>query len=280
MREWCAIALALREPEDDALASRIPTYLHPLAGRTLTWHVLRAVAGLEPTASPLLLVGPPELDAAVTGEVPATLVHTTHPEDWWERTRRELRPGCGGVLVVDAAAPALSASLESLLEGPQGRALLGVDGSILAVWMETEEAEEHCARGAELEAIAEGLERVHATSPEEAFLVRDRVALALAAAAIRDRTVAQLMAGGATFLAPETVVVDVDVTIGSDTIIYPGVVLEGQTSIGTETVVGPGCRIIDAQVGSGVELKGYNYIVRTRVRNRAVLEPYVRRGFD
>lgn len=280
MPEWCAIALALREPEEDALASRIPTYLHPLAGRTLAWHVLRALAGLEPAASPLLLVGPPELDAAVTGEVPATLVHTTDPPTWWERARRELRPGCGGVLVVDAAAPALSASLDALVSSPPGRALLGTDGSVLAAWMRTDEAEERCARGASLIEIAEGMDRVEAAAPEEAFVVRDRVALALAAAAIRDRTVARLMAGGATFLAPDTVVVDVDVTIGADTIVYPGVVLEGQTSIGSETVVGPGCRIIDAQVGSGVELKGYNYIVRTRVRNRAVLEPYVRRGFD
>ena len=79
---------------------------------------------------------------------------------------------------------------------------------------------------------------------------------------------------------PGSVLVDVDVRIGVDTVIYPGAVLEGDTTIGAETVVGPGCRIIDSWIGSGVELKGWNYVSHTSVRNRAILEPYVRRGFD
>ncbi len=89
-----------------------------------------------------------------------------------------------------------------------------------------------------------------------------------------------LMEGGASFLLPDSVWVDVDVRIGRDSVVYPGVVLEGQTTIGVETVIGPGCRIIDSWVGSGVELKGWNYVAHTSVRNRAILEPYVRRGFD
>jgi bifunctional UDP-N-acetylglucosamine pyrophosphorylase / glucosamine-1-phosphate N-acetyltransferase len=76
------------------------------------------------------------------------------------------------------------------------------------------------------------------------------------------------------------VMVDVDVRIGRDTIVYPSVVLEGQTTIGDETVIGPGCRVIDSWIGSGVELKGWNYVAHTSVRNRAILEPYVRRGFS
>jgi bifunctional UDP-N-acetylglucosamine pyrophosphorylase/glucosamine-1-phosphate N-acetyltransferase len=88
------------------------------------------------------------------------------------------------------------------------------------------------------------------------------------------------MSAGVTFLLPASVLVDVDVRIGTDTTIYPGVVLEGDTTIGDETVIGPGCRIIDSWIGSGVELKGWNYVAHTSVRNRAILEPYVRRGFD
>jgi bifunctional N-acetylglucosamine-1-phosphate-uridyltransferase/glucosamine-1-phosphate-acetyltransferase GlmU-like protein len=115
---------------------------------------------------------------------------------------------------------------------------------------------------------------------ESAFVVRDRFELARAHRRVRDRLVRSLMDAGATFLLPDSAVVDVDVRIGRDSIIYPGVVLEGQTTIGEETVIGPGCRIIDSWVGSGVELKGWNYISNTSVRNRAILEPYVRRGFD
>ena len=68
--------------------------------------------------------------------------------------------------------------------------------------------------------------------------------------------------------------------IGRDTVIYPGAVLEGMTEIGPECVIGPYSRLVDAQVGRGVELRGWNYVTRTSVRNHAVLEPYVRRGVD
>ena len=73
-----------------------------------------------------------------------------------------------------------------------------------------------------------------------------------------------------------------DVFYGSSQILFAlGLsVLEGQTTVGEETVIGPGCRVIDSWVGSGVELKGWNYISHTSVRNRAILEPYTRRGFD
>jgi bifunctional UDP-N-acetylglucosamine pyrophosphorylase / glucosamine-1-phosphate N-acetyltransferase len=111
-------------------------------------------------------------------------------------------------------------------------------------------------------------------------VVRDRAGLARTSVLMRDRIVQRLMTGGVTFLLPESVLIDVDVRIGRDTVVYPGVVLEGKTVVGEETVIGPGCRIIDSWIGSGVELKGWNFVSRSSVRNRAILEPYVRRGFD
>ncbi|MDP9349840.1 MAG: bifunctional UDP-N-acetylglucosamine diphosphorylase/glucosamine-1-phosphate N-acetyltransferase GlmU, partial [Gemmatimonadota bacterium] len=109
---------------------------------------------------------------------------------------------------------------------------------------------------------------------------RNRRSHARAATLMRDRLVERHMEAGVSFLLPESVWVDFDVRIGRDTMIYPGVVLEGQTTVGEETVIGPGCRIIDSWIGSGVELKGWNYLSHTSIRNRAILEPYVRRGFD
>ncbi len=125
--------------------------------------------------------------------------------------------------------------------------------------------------------VAEGRERVNGGGT---VVVRNRKDLSLAHRRIRDHLVTALMEAGVTFLLPESVVVDVDVRIGRDSIIYPGVVLEGQTTVGEETVVGPGCRVINSWIGSGVEMKGWNYVANTSVRNRAILEPYVRRGFD
>jgi len=82
------------------------------------------------------------------------------------------------------------------------------------------------------------------------------------------------------FVLPATTWVDADVTIGADTVIYPGAVIEGQTHIGKECVIGPYSRIVNASIGRGVELRGWNYITQTTIRNQAVLEAYVRRGFD
>ena len=56
--------------------------------------------------------------------------------------------------------------------------------------------------------------------------------------------------------------------------------LEGATEIGAECVIGPFSRLVEATVGRGVELRGWNYVAHTSVRNHAVLEPYVRRGVD
>jgi hypothetical protein len=288
MEAWAGIALALRAPEDDALHSRLSTYLHPLAGRSLAWHALSAIAAVRPAPTRILLLSPEGIERTLIGEVPLeSLACAGAP--WWSAVRSRLPLGVERLLLVDAAAATLSTSLTRLIAGPTGRVLIGEDGKPLAVWIARAVVEAWAGdagggvgaggRGASLGDLAGGLEPV-AAAPSEGILVRDRGALARAAEVIRDRLVGNLLAAGVTFLLPESVLVDLDVRIGADTVIYPGVILEGQTTIGAETVVGPGCRIIDSWIGSGVELKGWNYIVGANIRNRAVLEPYVRRGFD
>jgi bifunctional UDP-N-acetylglucosamine pyrophosphorylase / glucosamine-1-phosphate N-acetyltransferase len=97
---------------------------------------------------------------------------------------------------------------------------------------------------------------------------------------MRDRLVREHEANGVSFVRPATTWSDADVRIGPDTVIYPGTVIEGATDIGAECVIGPYSRIVESRIGRGAELKGWNYVARTTIRNRAVLEPYVRRGFD
>lgn len=275
MTAWAGIALALRHSDEDAMKSRVPTYMHPLAGRALAWHGLRAMAALDPTPRDLFLLSATPLDDTVIRDLPVQILETT-PEAWWAAVDEKLAGAVARVLVIDAAAPTLGPALQTLVASPGDGAVVGESGA-LAVWVDRARIAELAAGG--LDALARGLPTI-AAAPEEDCLVRDRAAFARAAATIRDRLVRELMEGGATFLLPETVHVDVDVRIGADTVVYPSVVLEGNTTIGAETVIGPGCRIIDSWIGSGVELKGWNYIVGTNVRNRAVLEPYVRRGFD
>lgn len=280
MEGWTGIALALRAPADDRMASRLPTSMHPLAGRPLAWHVLRALAGARPPPARILVCATADIVLPGLADLPADVVAVQPGEDWWTAVAGRLRPEEDGpFLVVDAAAAALCASLDALIAGPPGRALRDPDGEPLAVWVADRQTLQ-CAGAGGFEALAAACTTVPPAAPEEAFAVRDRASFARAGALIQQRLIRRLMDGGVTFLKPETVLVDVDVTIGADTVIYPGVVLEGGTTIGSETVIGPGCRIIDSQVGNGVELKGWNYLSGARIRNRAVLEPYVRRGFD
>ena len=112
------------------------------------------------------------------------------------------------------------------------------------------------------------------------MLVDDRHALARAGVVVRDRLVRQHEDAGVSFLLPDTVWIDVGVRIGADTLIYPGVVMEGATTIGAECVIGPYSRLADAVVGRGVELAGWNHVMRSTVRNHAVLEAYARRGVE
>lgn len=116
--------------------------------------------------------------------------------------------------------------------------------------------------------------------PIEMLGINDREQLAEAEAVLRDRIRRRLMAEGVTFMAPETTTVDADVKIGPDTVIYPCVVIEGASAIGREAVIGPFTRIVDAHVGRGAELQGWNSIVRTTVANGAIVKPYVRQGAD
>lgn len=278
MAPWTGVVLALAEPGSDALRSRLSTYLHPLAGRPLAWHAVQAVASLG-AARVIVAAGPdlgPELFADVPGEV---RVLEASPDDLrWALTAAA--EGGARVLAVDAAAPTAGDELRRLLE-VEGDALLeGDDGAVLAAWMHADAAAVLAERGGDLGALRGALSNADLLRDEDGFVVRSREALARASACIRDRVVCRLMEAGVTFLLPESTLVDVDVLIGRDTVVYPGVVLEGQTVVGEETVIGPSCRIISSRVGSGVELKGFNYLSHTSIRNHAVLEPYVRRGFD
>lgn len=258
------------------MQSRLSVYLHPLAGRPLCWHVLRALAAQSPPPRELLVVGgvdlPPELlresepPVRLVASLPALLA------DW---------PPGEPLLLVDAAAPALREAIGRLLLGPEEAALAAPDGTLAAVRLASGRARDLLGAAAALrdwgDAVPAHFPRVEDPA---AVVVRDRVTLARAGARLRDAVVEKLMRRGVTFLLPETVLVDVEVQIGRDCIVYPGVVIEGQTTIGEETVIGPGTRIIDSWIGSGVEMKGWNYISHTSIRNRAILEPHVRRGFE
>ncbi len=110
--------------------------------------------------------------------------------------------------------------------------------------------------------------------------INDRVQLAIADGVLRDRVRQRLMRSGVTLLAPETSLIDADARIGHDTVIHAGVIIEGQSVIGSKSVVGPFSHLVDAIIGDGVELGGWNYIVRTNIPDESVIGPYVQQGTE
>ena len=95
----------------------------------------------------------------------------------------------------------------------------------------------------------------HVCAPEEIAGVNDRAQLAEAAAVLRRRHLTDLMVSGVTVVDPAATWVDVTVTVGPDTVIQPGCVLEGGTRVGSGAVVGPHTQLTDTDVEDGAHVR-------------------------
>jgi bifunctional UDP-N-acetylglucosamine pyrophosphorylase / glucosamine-1-phosphate N-acetyltransferase len=95
---------------------------------------------------------------------------------------------------------------------------------------------------------------VRARHVDDAALVagiNDRVQLADLAAELNRRIVVAHQRAGVTIVDPATTWLDVDVTIGRDTVIQPGTQLLGATRIGGRSEIGPDTTLTDVTVGDG-----------------------------
>ena len=274
---WRAVVAALDDHE--SFRSRVSVYLHPLAGRPIIWHALRSLLDAPVPPLEIRVLHRSEAPLAVAG-LPDVVRFQGVAAGEEARSLRAAVTAPGMTLLVDGAAPLLS-------PGTIARLLRAGESGVTAL-ASTPDHLTPLAVAGEGPALASaedprrpaGVARVTAAVPNELLRVTDRHSLSEAAVAVRDRLVARHELAGVSFLLPATTWVDVDVRIGADTLIYPSVVLEGVTEIGSECVIGPYVRIVESTIGRGAELRGWNYVTRTTVRNQAVLEPYTRRGID
>lgn len=247
------------------------------------WHAAASLAEAPSKPERVIVVSEGDLPADLFQDLPVHVDAFTVP-DAESRQRSVLQPLGDGeerCLAVHAAAVLAAETLEVLLDSSPGSWVVGGPEDAAAAHGDPERLSQ-LLRLPDPFAVPNGVLAAadRLSDSRDTSIVQNRAQLAATSDRIRRQIVRGHMAAGVTFLLPETVLVDVDVRIGRDSILYPGVVLEGSTTVGDETVIGPGCRIIDSWVGSGVELRGWNYISHTSIRNRAILEPYVRRGFD
>jgi bifunctional UDP-N-acetylglucosamine pyrophosphorylase/glucosamine-1-phosphate N-acetyltransferase len=87
--------------------------------------------------------------------------------------------------------------------------------------------------------------------PEEVQGVNDRAQLAEAGAVLRRRTLGRLLEAGVTVVDPATAYVDVDVEVGTDTVLEPLVFLEAGTRVGEGCRIGPNARLVACTVADG-----------------------------
>ena len=101
-------------------------------------------------------------------------------------------------------------------------------------------------------ALRDGKRVVPFAAPEEEVVgVNTRVELAQAEALLRRRINRYWMLQGVTMHDPNTTYIDADAQLGADTVLYPGVWLEGRTMLAEDVTVYPNCRITNSQIDSG-----------------------------
>ena len=119
-----------------------------------------------------------------------------------------------------------------------------------------------------------GVATVTVSNPDEIRGINSRAELAAVSRIVRHDKTTELMAAGVTIEDPATAYIDGDVTVGADTIIRPGVSLEGHTTIGSGCELHSGVRIVDSHVGDRVVVYNHCVITNTRVDDDVKVGPF------
>lgn len=89
---------------------------------------------------------------------------------------------------------------------------------------------------------------------EEIHGVNSRYQLSLSEKIMRNRINEKFMANGVTFIDSQGTYIEESVKIDIDTIIYPGVTIEGDTVIGENCIIRSGSRIVNSRIDSNVQI--------------------------
>jgi bifunctional UDP-N-acetylglucosamine pyrophosphorylase/glucosamine-1-phosphate N-acetyltransferase len=104
--------------------------------------------------------------------------------------------------------------------------------------------------------------------------INSRSELAEVSRLVRQKKNEELMAAGVTFIDPATTYVDPEAQIAADTVLHPGVVIEGRTRIGTACEIQAYVRISDSEIGDRVTINSFCLISGAQVATGAALGPF------
>jgi bifunctional UDP-N-acetylglucosamine pyrophosphorylase / glucosamine-1-phosphate N-acetyltransferase len=127
-----------------------------------------------------------------------------------------------------------------------------------------------------------GRTTAHVTADSTLTLgVNDRADLAALEQLAQRRIQTAHMRAGVTILQPASTHIDVDVTIGRDTVIWPGTTLRGATTIGESVTLGPHTTAIDSTIDDAASVV-HSYLMGAHVGESASVGPfaYLRPGAD
>jgi bifunctional UDP-N-acetylglucosamine pyrophosphorylase/glucosamine-1-phosphate N-acetyltransferase len=105
-------------------------------------------------------------------------------------------------------------------------------------------------------AVDDGLtvEAVTVADPAEVIGINTRVHLAEATALMQERINRQMMLDGVTIVDPKTTYIEVGITIGQDTVVWPNTYLQGDTQVGEACKIGPNAFVRDTKIGNRCEI--------------------------
>ena len=125
-----------------------------------------------------------------------------------------------------------------------------------------------------------GVETLTVEDADEIRGINSRLELAAVSRIVRQTKNQALMAAGVTIEDPATTYVDPNVDIGRDTIVHPGVSLEGRTRIGSGCEIHSGVRIVDSRIGDRVTILNHCVIANATVENEASVGPFAHLRHD
>ena len=110
--------------------------------------------------------------------------------------------------------------------------------------------------------------------PREVRGVNTRGELSEVSTIMRQNKNAELMAAGVTIVDPATTYIDDDVEIGPDTVIHPGVLIQGRSKIGSACEIHANVRIADSDIGDRVTVNNFCLILDSQVADGAAVGPF------
>lgn len=108
---------------------------------------------------------------------------------------------------------------------------------------------------------------------DETLGVNDRFALSQAEEFMRARINERHMRNGVTIINPAATHISADALIGSDSVILPGVIIEGKTVIGEDCHIGPNSHIVASTIGNGTKIHS-SVVLNSRIGDATAVGPF------